>query len=181
MKTTLKLGFGLTLITIIGYLVINIQSGIKKKRAIETQRATLPEFQFTTLQATNFTKKDLNLSQPTIIISFMPTCHFCQYEAEAVKENSAAFEKVNLLMVTSASEPEVIRFAEEYQLKDDPNILLLTDEFHQFQAIFGISAVPSVFIYNKQQQLVKHFSGETKMEAIFKYLNIEAPISATLK
>jgi len=177
MKTILKFGFGFSIIAIIGYLAFNIQSGIKKKAAIEAQRATLPDFQFATLQEANFSKKDLDLTQPTVIISFMPTCHFCQYEAKAVQENSAAFEKVNLLMVTSAPKAEASQFAEEYHLKDAPNVVLLTDEFRQFHATFGTSAVPSVFIYDKNQQLVKHFAGETKMEAIFKYLDKTSPIS----
>lgn len=171
MKTMFKLIIGCTLLGVIGYLITNIQSGIQKKAAIEERRNNLPDFQFATLEGANFTKIDLDLTQPTVIISFMPTCHFCQYEAKAVKEHSTAFEKVNLLMVTSAPEAEALQFAEEYELKEDANVVLLTDEFHQFQAIFGTSAVPSVFIYDKQQQLVKHFTGETKMEAIFKYIN----------
>ncbi len=179
MKTILKLIVGCFLLGVIGYLITNIQAGIQKKAVIEERRNHLPDFQFATLEGANFTKSDLDLTQPTVIISFMPTCHFCQYEAKAVEEHSAAFEQVNLLMVTSAPEAEAIQFAEEYKLKDDPNVVILTDEFQQFQTTFGTSAVPSVFIYDKQQKLVKHFAGETKMEAIFKYIN--QPLTAVTK
>jgi peroxiredoxin len=173
MKTILKIIFGVCLLSIITYLITNIRSSLQKKASIEARRSQLPDFQFANLNGENITKADLNLAQPTVIISFMPTCHFCQYEAKAIKEQSTTFEEVNLLMVTSAPKKEALQFAEDYNLKEDPNILVLTDEFHQFQAIFGTVVVPAVFIYDKKQNLTKHFSGETKIEAILKYLEIE--------
>jgi hypothetical protein len=36
---------------------------------------------------------------------------------------------------------------------------------------FGISSFPTIFIYNKEGELLKQYKGETKMEAILKLIN----------
>ncbi len=110
-----------------------------------------------------------NMKHPTLLIYFNPDCEHCQYEARAIRDSLHRFAATNVLLVSDESVERLREFAKEYDLVNQPNIHILYDRDRKFKDLFGTSMVPSIFIYNQQQELVKHYKGETKIEAILKY------------
>lgn len=72
-------------------------------------------------------------------------------------------------MVSFNTIADIKKFALQYGL-NYPNITFLQDPKLQFSTWFGKTSVPAVYIYNAQHKLVKEYHGETKIEAIIKYL-----------
>lgn len=109
--------------------------------------------------------------RPSLLIHFLPDCHFCEYEAKALGENLSLLRDVQLILVSSASPSSLRDFARAFGLWEQPNIYLLHDSESRFGDFFGIHAVPAVFIYDEKGRLRKKYRGETKIETILSYLN----------
>ncbi|MFN7118594.1 MAG: peroxiredoxin family protein [Saprospiraceae bacterium] len=155
------------------YLAFSIPRKLREQAQQQERVQALPAFQFGTLNNTFFSNDNLKSNQSALVIYFNPDCEHCQYEARAIRDSLHRFAAVNVLLVSDEPMERLQQFAQEYDLADQPNIHILYDEKRQFKALFGTSMVPSIFIYNREQQLVKHFKGETKIEAILKYLDQE--------
>jgi len=153
------------------YLAFSIPRKLREQAQQQERVQALPAFQFGTLDKTIFSTNKLILDQSSLIIYFNPDCEHCQYEARAIRDSLHRFAAVNVLLVSDEPLERLQQFATEYYLAGQPNIHILYDEKRQFKDLFGTSMVPSIFIYNREQELVRHFKGETKMEAILKYLD----------
>lgn len=159
--------------TVILYLAFSIPRKIREQAQRQERVQVLPAFEFTRLDNVTFSNEKLQSSLSALIIYFNPECEHCQYEARAIRDSLHRFAATNVMLVSDEPLERLQQFAQEYDLADQPNIHILYDEKRQFKDFFGTSMVPSIFIYNREQQLVKHFKGETKIEAILKYLDLE--------
>ena len=117
------------------------------------------------------TQRPAVLGKPTLLIHFLPDCHFCQNEAKALGENLTLFQDVRLILISSASPSSLRDFAREFGLSQQPDIHLLHDSERRFADFFGTRAVPAVFIYDAKGRLQKKYRGETKIETILSHLN----------
>jgi len=109
--------------------------------------------------------------KPTLLVHFLPDCHFCQYEAKVLGENLPFFQHAQLILISRASPPALRDFAREFGLWQQPNIHFLHDKEGCFAKFFGTQSVPTVFIYDEEGRLQKQYQGETKMGAILSHLN----------
>ena len=116
-------------------------------------------------------RKEGKSARQTVLLHFMPDCHFCQNEAAALRDNLSAFDRVRLLMISGADREAVKTFAAEYGLAGRANIQFFLDPQQQFAGLFGTQAVPAIFIYDERGHLIKRYRGETKIEAILQHLN----------
>lgn len=153
------------------YLAFSIPRKLREQAQRQERVQTLPAFQFMGLDSVTFGSAQLSVGQPAVIIYFNPDCEHCQYEARAICDSLHRFAAVNVLLVSDEPLERLRQFAKEYDLANLPNIHILYDRDGRFKDLFGTSMVPSIFIYNRQRQLVKHFKGETKIDAILKYLD----------
>ncbi len=167
----LKFVLPILLIGIIATLLFRIISIANTKQELIENYQKLPALHFYDLKGGAFMQVELKQGTATVIIYFNTECEHCQYEAEAIRENIEDFEEAAVLMISDESREILQSFAEEYQLSGLPNLHVLADEQNRFKELFGTSMVPSIFIYDKDQKLIKHFKGETKTEAILNYLN----------
>jgi len=151
------------------YLASTIPRKLREQAQRQERTKSLPAFQFLKLDRTTFSSAQLSAAQASVIIYFNPDCEHCQYEARAIRDSLHRFATTNVLLVSDESVERLRDFAKEYDLVDQPNIHILYDRDRKFKDLFGTSMVPSIFIYNQQQELVKHYKGETKIEAILKY------------
>jgi hypothetical protein len=144
-------------------LVVQVQRS--KIEAQTTQRP--PKLPFAALAPFQYPPND----QASVIFFFHPDCEHCSYEAGAIKKELAAFGEAQLIWISTADTVSVRQFAEAQQLIGLPNVHWMSDTARVFDQVFGASSVPSVWIYNAQGQLTKHYKGETKPAALLKYLN----------
>ena len=160
----------LVVISLVGFLGYKTITKIKHKEKISEQLQTMPDFQLLSMDSTVFTRNNLDLRQPTVIVFFNSECSHCQYEAKAITENISKFVNVNLLMMSSEPLTRIRAFVVDYELDLHREIYLTQIREEVVFDTFGSISVPHIFIYNQQQKLVKEFKGEVKIEAILKYL-----------
>lgn len=159
----------LLLIVFTGFMIVKI---VNKKVALDNAsiiKQTLPNFTFYNLDSLATTNSFIANDQPVCIFYFNADCEYCQYEATAINQNIALFKHAQIVMVSFNTLLEIKQFQKEYKL-NYPNITFLQDPKHDFKQWFGKTSIPAVFIYNAKHQLVKEYHGETKIEAITKYL-----------
>jgi peroxiredoxin len=171
MKKTMAIILLLAALGMLAYLSVSIRKGYLHKRSVEANRQSLPEFNFQNLAGGQFSTRDLMAEQPTLIVYFQPDCGHCQYEVQMIRDSLHLLTATNVLLVSDASVEELLGFVAEYDLLSHLDELhLLYDSSGGFKQHLGMSRVPSIFIYDAERKLVRHYQGETKMETIIKHL-----------
>jgi len=155
----------------IGYLVNSTIKKINHKKQVEENIKGIPEFCFNDLEEGEVCNTILSKENACIIIYFNPDCSHCQYEAEQFFLNQNELKKYQIVMVSSSPAKEIIEFSEKYYLNEFNNFIFLCDKDEEFTIIFGSTSVPTSFIYNKDGQLVKKFTGEVDIEILLKHLS----------
>lgn len=144
-------------------LTLGLLSGYSQK--------TLPDFQFQDLAGNVFSKGDLKTDLATIAIFFDPYCDHCTQQAKWIVEAKDTLKDVQILWVTTEELEGVKGFYEEYFAQEDmPNLHILRDTEYMFDAYFGYSEVPSIYVYNKAGQRVKAFNKEVPPSILLKFL-----------
>ena len=133
------------------------------------QTAFMPDFAIKNSMGTLFSKQNLRQSTPSVFIAFHPECEHCQYEAKSINEKQAAFQNIQFVLFTSASDSVMRSFSKTYGLDTLKNVTVLSDSTGELRRLFDVKKIPTILIYNAQNQFVKRFNGETKIEAIIKY------------
>jgi thiol-disulfide isomerase/thioredoxin len=151
----------LAILGLLGYFIVKITQKSQQKARANIATAQIP----------NFSKKEklLKNNTPSVFIAFHPECEHCQYEAKSINEKQKELENTNIVLFTEANDSLTKAFAKTYGLDTLKNVHVLTDSTNEMRRLFDIKTIPTVFIYNAQNQLVKRFNGETKIEAILKY------------
>ena len=171
MKKTIALLLTIAALVALVFLSVSIRKGYLHKRSVEDNRQSLPEFDFQDLAGGHFSSRDLIAEQPTLIVYFQPDCGHCQYEVEVIRDSLHLFADTNVLLVSDGAIEELREFISAYELSNPLHALhVLYDANGSFKQLLGMSKVPSVFIYDAERKLVRHYQGETKIEAIIKYL-----------
>lgn len=145
---------------------------IRKNQEKEKQKemtAHLPVFNKRNIKGNIIDNNQLKENTPSVFIAFNPECEHCQYEAKNINEKQKELESLNIILFTSANDSITQAFSKTYGLNTLKNVHIVIDSTNEMRRLFDIKGIPTVFIYNAQNQLVKRFNGETKIEAILKY------------
>lgn len=151
--------------TMIATVLLSLSMLVVKKNKTKAKQialiATLPVYSHV---------KELRKNTPSVFIAFHPECEHCQYEAKDIHERHTDLENVNVVMFTVAKDSMTKAFSKQYGLDSLKNVHVIADTTREMEKIFDVKTIPTVFIYNAQNQLVKRYNGETKIEAILKYV-----------
>ena len=158
-----------SILGLIIFLITKTATKLKHKDRIAKQIKTFPYLAVKSVSPNNYDgwKK---LDKTTIIIFFNSSCEHCQYEANEIQQRIKDFAGTNLLFISEESEEKIFAFSKEYQMNNTKNIWWLMMKPEDVYETFGAIGVPHIWIYNKDEQLVKEFKGETKAEAILEWL-----------
>lgn len=107
-------------------------------------------------------------STSSVFIAFHPECEHCQYEAKSINKRQKELQNTNIVFFTSASDSLTNVFSHTYGLDTIKNVQVISDKNDEMHQLFDVKTIPSIFIYNKDGQLVKQYKGETKIDAILK-------------
>ena len=138
---------------------------LQTKKALAASLKTLPHFIATGLDSTQI-RYPQAIDKPLIIMYFNTECEHCQYETQELKKHLAQFANAQILMLSNESLAKLKTFAKSYALTDIDNLQIAQIPANKAFEIFGFTSVPSLIIYSKNQQLVKQYKGETKMETV---------------
>lgn len=160
-----------TLLTLVSTGVVwmgysSIQKIALKKQVAESLK-TMPIF-----RANNQDSTQIKLIEktPTAIIYFNTDCDHCQYEATQIQKNMGQFKDSQILMLSIEPLANIRKFIKTYRLEGFSNLQVGQITGKTAVETFGFKSVPHILIYNTENQLVKEYKGETKIEAILKYL-----------
>lgn len=163
----------LSLIFVISLLVcfaIGFIIKTKEKRALADQLITIPSFNFNTLKGTTFSKTNLKGNLNTVFIFFNSECEFCQHEAQSISDNLLELKDTQILFISFETIDIINDFSETYNLNNTPHIIFLNDSTQSFSSEFGVTSFPYIFIYGKDQMLIKKHKGQLNALAIIKTL-----------
>lgn len=106
----------------------------------------------------------------SVLVLFQPDCDHCQREAVQIREHLKAFQDYTVYFISSAPLEEIEQFSEEYKLQGNPNVFFAHTDLMNILDNFGAVQTPSLYIYSKDQELVKAFNGETPIGMILPHI-----------
>lgn len=155
------------------------QKGRKKKNVAAqhngtnhtTVGAALPTIRFYRRDGVMITNEDLKAKAPTVIMLFNPTCEHCEEQARLLQTNLSTFSDVNLLlMAADRMGPYLVHFVNATGSDKFPSLQIGIDSSEYINKTFRYESLPQINVYNKQQKLVKIFSGITPIDSLQKYM-----------
>lgn len=164
-KLLLKFVIGLFII-LIGFMVFQILNKENEIKVYKNNAKRLPK----TNKIEWVETPKINHHKSVLLLFFHPECEHCTYEASLISQNPSLLEKAQVWWISFADKPSIIKFSKTYKLNHLPNFYFGKIPIELVKPTFGSITVPHIFIYNNKQILVKEFKGETKLEAIVKYL-----------
>lgn len=170
MKSRLKWLIVLLVALAISILLYKTVVRINAKQALKETIISLPVFEFLTTDSITFSNSNLSPVKNLVLLWFNTGCEHCQYEAQEFGRNSGSFSHTQILMVSGESLSDIRKFGKTYGVDTLGYLKLMNCDYQVFFNTFGTTSVPSLFIYSPEGKLLKQYHGETKLEAIIKYL-----------
>jgi peroxiredoxin len=170
MKKFLKVIIPIVIIGFLGFMSYKVITKINHKREVAEHIKTIPSFSYSTVNGKMFTHKNLEDNKPTLFLYFNSECEHCQSEASQIQENMPNFKNYQLVFVSFEEKNKIIAFAKKYKLDPYDNITFLVDKQVTFSTTFDVNSLPTMILYNKNEELIEKIKGQTKIETILKKL-----------
>lgn len=157
------------LFTGIGILIAKTIRTNNHKKVVSEQLKMIPNFETYNMDSLRVRHAEFN-EKPTVIVYFNTECEHCQYEATQIVKYQDKFENVNLYMLSAENITQIKTFAHKMGLDKITHLEMGKITVKESFEVFAFTSIPDILIYNASGELQKHFKGETKIEAILKYL-----------
>lgn len=152
-----------TFLFVLFAFVIGIQAQAQKK---------MPAFSFLDMSGSTFTNANLPAGSPTIVFFFDPSCEHCAQQAEWIKESQAAFKNTNLVWVSTEEVEPMKKFKKDhFDGTTLTKVYFLKDSKYRFDSYFGYTEAPGIYVYNKDNVLMKEFKKEVQAIELLKALS----------
>jgi len=109
-------------------------------------------------------------NQKSIIFYFHPECDHCGFEADDIHKQLEDFRDTQLIWISPVDTTTIRQFVQDHQLDQVPNIHWMSDTANVFPKMFNPDLLPSSWVFDQNGKLLKHFNGQTKPEALLKFL-----------
>lgn len=169
MRTFITWGLIILMLCTIGWLAKSSFEKIQQRKEIEQKSSTLPDLKLYTLDSLAFDAFPMS-DKSVVLIHFNTTCEHCHYEVLAIKDAADEFNDAEVIFFSTEALSLIRPFASASGLGEHTNIHFTKISFTDVTNIVGVLSVPHIFIYGPDKKLRKEFKGETRPEAILKYL-----------
>jgi len=153
------------------FLIVKTFNKIEGKKQISENISRLPDLKITTPDLNNIKINTISNHKYLILIAFNTTCDICHHEIKSILDNIEKFDGVKIAMLSSEPMDSIIKFQKKYELNKYSSILLGQVNDVYASQVLGVEIIPQIFIYNSEKKLIKVYKGETRLEAILKYIN----------
>jgi peroxiredoxin len=151
----------------VGFLGYKIKNKLNQKKEVSERIQVIPNFSFLSTKGIEFTVKNLD-SKPTIFIYFNSDCDYCKSEATKIQERLSEFKDTQLIFVSFEKRVSIEKFAKQYKLNNQGNVIFLEDKKGEFSKLFNVNSIPYIVIYDKNKKFIQKFKGITKIDKILK-------------
>ncbi|MEY2648685.1 MAG: hypothetical protein RL282_1398 [Bacteroidota bacterium] len=128
-----------------------------------SQVKTLPVFNFVRMDNdAPYTQKNILPGKKTFFIFFDTECPHCMQAISEYNDNEKAMNNINMVMITRDPKKDVVPFLKNFgpKLIVKQNVTVLSDKNNQFIARFLPRKFPSMFLFNKKNQLMLYSDEE---------------------
>ena len=158
--------FIVVLVTCVLIFISTIVKKIGAKKITQSKIQELPQVKLYSIDSSLYVAPSSSLA----IIFFNSDCEYCQYEIYEVSKKQELFLNKEVIFVSSENISVIQKISEKFNLTHSSNIHFVKINAEDVFNTFGSLYIPHIFIYGKDRKLIKEFKGETKIEAILKYL-----------
>lgn len=132
----------------------------------------VPPFAMTTPSGKVFANKDLKKNTPVMIFLFSVDCEHCQHQTQEITKNIARFKGSQIIMITPFGHDPMTAFYNGYGISHYPNVITMgTDSTRKLNMFYRQRFFPGIYIYSKNNKLVYHHEGTTKIDTLVHYLS----------
>jgi thiol-disulfide isomerase/thioredoxin len=170
MRIFLTWGIITVVICTIAWMVSSSFEKIQKRTEREQKSNTLPELNLFTLDSLAFGALSKS-HKPLILIYFNTSCEHCHYEILSIKNLADEFKDVEIIFFSTEPLSIIRPFASAMDFEEHSNIHFAKISFTDVTDAIGTLSIPHIFVYGPDKKLWKEFKGETKPEAILKYIH----------
>lgn len=128
-----------------------------------SQVKSLPEFSFSRMDnGASFTKKNITPDKKTFFIFFDTECPHCMQAITEYNKQEKSLNNINVMMITRDPKTDVVPFLKNFgpKLIIKKNVTVLSDKNNQFIARFLPRKFPSMFLFNKNNDLMLYSDEE---------------------
>lgn len=171
MQKVFSIALVVSVIGVAAWLFLKVYQGVNLKKQIEQRQQNLPSVRLLALDSVAFELNKWHQKQSIVLFYFDPHCEHCQHEAKELKKQAQVFQDVQLLWLSTERLWVLREFEKEYELQKAFSSLIMAQISSQdADKQFGFRTVPTILIYDSKGNLAKKYVGETKIEAIMKYI-----------
>lgn len=167
-RRIIKIGLLLLMTGLIGGAVFRMKQTLSAKNEQAAKLQQRPD-----LSAVRFIRNPnpaMLTGKLTLIILFNSDCEHCQYEAGQLQQRHQEFAQAAVYLLTTETPARAHAFARNYGLDSLAMMHVGTLTREESYRAFGPTSVPHIFIYGPDGHLRKEYKGETKIDALLKYL-----------
>lgn len=169
MRTFITWGLIILILCTIGWMAKSSFEKIQNGKERKQKSSTLPDLKLFTLDSLAFDAFP-NTHKFIVLIHFNTTCEHCHYEVLAIRDAADKFSHAEVIFFSTEALSLIRPFASASGLDEHSNIHFTKISFTDVTNTIGALSIPHIFIYGPDKKLRKEFKGETRPEAILKYL-----------
>lgn len=166
-KRKLAFIFLLFVLGAIGYLGFSIYEELQAKQDLKKRIVELPDFSVVNLKGEKFLSPEFSEQSFLVLTYFNTGCQFCQAEISSISHHKNLQQQADIYLISDESKAVLKQFANDFKLDSLQAIQVLRDSSKQVKELFGITGVPTTFVYDRDGKLRKSFKGETKAEILY--------------
>ncbi len=96
-----------------------------------------------------------------LIVLVDPDCDHCDFEINEILRDADKYKQASVLFISPKPAAELIKNAQEIDRAGFPNIKLFSLPFEELFKHLNGNSFPDIYLYGKDNQLIKNFGGET--------------------
>lgn len=134
--------------------------------------APMPPIYFAMNDGSKIRNKDLGKKKNTLIMLFNPTCEHCQYQTNEFEKNLGMLKDVNFLLIAAPGMKEYLPTFESFtHVSKYPSLRMGLDSCGYIEHVFTYTALPQINIYDRDNKLMKVFTGEVALDSFKQYVD----------